>query len=68
MAFKLLANIPNIDSVSISILKNSFCPSLVPEISSPVEVVILSLTPGAGAVLFRMEDGVEIFWPPSIVL
>ena len=40
----------------------------MPEISSPVAVVILSLTPGAGAVLFRMEDGVESCEPPSIVL
>ena len=49
---------------SISILKNSFSPSLVPEMSSPVAVVILSLTPGAGAVLFKTDDGVDVVVTP----
>ena len=68
IAFKLFAKIPKIDSPAISILKNSFSPNLVPEMSSPVEVVILSLTPGEGAVEFKIEEGVEIWVPPSIVL
>ena len=56
------------DSWSISILRKSFSPSLVPEMSSPEEVVILSLTPGDGAVAFTTEEGVDIPIPPSIVL
>ena len=36
--------------------------------SSPEEVVILSLTPGDGAVAFTTEAGVEILIPPSIEL
>ena len=68
IALKLFAKIPKIDFLSISILKNSFSPNLVPEISSPVDVVIRSLTPGEGAVEFKIEEGVEIWVPPSIVL
>ena len=46
-------------------LRKSFSPSLVPAMSSPVPVTILSLTPGAGAVLFRMEEGVGGSVTPS---
>lgn len=47
------------DSRSISILRNNFSPNLVPEISDPSSVVILNLTPGAGAVAFTTLEGVE---------
>ena len=46
-------------------LSGSYSPSLVPAMSSPVPVTILSLTPGAGAVLFRIEEGVEGRVTPS---
>ena len=66
-ALKLRANIPNIESESISILRKSFSPSLVPVTSSPRAVVIRSLTAGVSAVPLRTEGG---GWagPPSTEL
>ena len=66
MARRFLAKIPYIEAWSISILRKSFSPSLVPEMSSPVPVTIFSLTPGGGAVLFRMEEGEEGCVAPPI--
>ena len=50
---------PKIDSLSISILRKSFSPNLVPEMSSPSSVVIRRRTPGDGAVAFTTLLGVD---------
>ena len=49
-------------------LRKSFSPSRVPEMSSPVSVTILSLTPGEEAVAFTIDDGDVMPKPPSTVL
>ena len=53
---------------SSSILRKSFSPSLVPEMSSPESVTIRSRTPGEEAVAFTTEDGDVMPNPPSTVL